>query len=120
MSIVLKTLVTVPVVLLGSYFYVSALIEIGRRTKGKRPPAVTQIAATLVWCVYASFIVSPLFWLIFTEIEPVSDNDPVKKIEEIGPVLLSYLVMVSPGIVYIVKFRMSELRKYGYFVENHT
>lgn len=118
MSIILKTIVMIPIMFIGAYVYAASLIAVGRRSSEDRPAAIVGLAGTLVWLAYIPFLLAPLFWLILTEIKPLETEEVWPAIKMFAPILISYLVMVMPGFYYIFKFRINELRKYGYFVSN--
>jgi hypothetical protein len=118
MSIIIKTVIMIPVMSLGSYLYASALIATGRRVSENRPASIVALAGTLVWLAYIPFILAPFFWLILTEISPIESEEYWSAKKMGGPILISYLLMVAPGFYYIFKYRINELRKYGYFVSN--
>ena len=118
MSITLKTIIMMPVMFAGAYLYVSALITVGRRTSKDRPSSIVALAGTLVWLAYVPFLLAPFFCLIFTEISPIEGDEIWLAIKMMAPVIVSYLLMVTPGLFYIFKFRIKELQKYGYFISN--
>jgi len=118
MDIAIKTIVMMPVMFIAAYLYVSALISVGQRTTKNRPSAIVSLAGTLVWLVYIPFLLAPFFWLIFTEITPVESKEILPALKMVAPIFISYLLMITPGFIYIFKFKINELRKYGYFVNN--
>ncbi len=118
MSIVLKTILMIPVMTVGAYIYATALISVGRRTSKDRPKVVGSLAGTLVWLVYIPFLLFPFFCLMLTEISVVEGEEVWPVVKMLVPVLISYLLMITPGFYYIYKYRISELRKYGYFVSS--
>lgn len=118
MSVILKTIVMIPIMFIGAYVYAASLIAVGRRSSEDRPAAIVGLAGTLVWLAYIPFLLAPFFWLILTEIKPLETEEVWPAIKMLVLILISYFVMVLPGFYYIFKFRINELRKYGYFVSN--
>ena len=104
--------------LLVSYLYVTALIATGSRVSENRPKSIVMLAGTLVSFVYMSFLLALFFWLMITEVSIVEGMELWSVIEMLFLVLISYLVMVAPGFIYIFKIRIKELQKYGYYSSN--
>ena len=114
MNIWIETTIIGIVALIGlfiaSIIYCSILIFIGRKTSG----ALKVISAGIVYCLFAVFLVSPLIFMI-QETKQYSENQ-----EQLSTLLFQmgiFALSVAPALWYVFKFKIHELRTYGYYVK---
>ena len=101
-----------------SFLYVAALISVGQRVRDNRPESINTLAGQLVGLAFTPLFLAPFFWLILTEVSITGGQGFWPVIQMLITLTISYLLMISPGFYYIFKYRIKELKSYGYFTGN--
>lgn len=100
-------LIFAPMILVAFVSYVSLLLGIARALSG----VPKLLVGLVIYLVFSLVFVSPLFYLVAQYREVINES-----ISVLLKIMASYAVIVAPGLVYLVKFKIRALRNAGYFL----
>jgi Na+/melibiose symporter-like transporter len=95
-------------VLIASVAYVSALLWIARHFRGGLKIAIS---------LFVYVLMSVVLFLSLLNILGVSPDPAMRQNwGYLVTVLITWVVMVAPGVIYIVHFKLSQLQRAGFFL----
>jgi len=97
----------VPIMLLLMVTYLNLLLLVARMFTG----IIKFIIGMMLYIVFSVVLVSPMMYLIRI-IQPVIQDSKYTSLA----VLLSYFIIMTPAIYYLVKVKKKELQRAGYFL----
>ncbi|PSV49857.1 hypothetical protein [Photobacterium indicum] len=97
----------IPTMFIAMVMYIYLLLGIAKVFSG----AMKFMLSMMLFLVFSGVVVSPMFYLI-------SSNQPAiqESTYTLVAVLLSYFAIMTPAVYYLVKVRIKELQRAGYFL----
>jgi hypothetical protein len=106
-QILLIVVAGVPGAFLATLGYVGALLSIAKHFSG----AIKMMIALPVYVLYSVLLVAPLFYMLGQFRSEIQASN-----FSLAAVLVGWVAVVMPSVVYLGKYRIQELRRAGYFL----
>ena len=100
-------LIISPMILVAVFLYVYTLLIIARALSG----VLKLVASLIIYLVFACVLSLPIFYLFAKYRETINES-----LGNLLLVLVSYVLIVAPSLVYVFKLKIKELQNAGYFL----